>query len=266
LDQAKIIQFCRQLFVELNPDWQYKLLLVMYTNWRAGQFQVANGALQVLKNIWNILSEKNREESLHLLASSVETQKDPSINREIVGTLQILHSRLTIDQRQWILHRYFEWLPGKTAEFTAGILDAIRDILEDMTQDERASLAGRTLAKIGVLLDNKDVAITLSAMRIIELLMPKFDDTLQHQFLSAATRILKKQDSLNYREAFLSLKNVWGRFSPNIVIHSLEKLHPLVLKIYQKKSNLEEDVADIFDEFFEDYWESLPESLKSQYY
>ncbi len=266
LDRAKIFEFCRQLFVELDPDWQYKFLLVMYAFWRAGRFEAANGALQVLKKVWDVISEKNREETLHLLASSVETQKDAFVNREIVGTLQILHNKLTPDQKQWILHRYFEWIPGKVSEFTAGTLDAIRDLLEDLTAEERVTIAMGKYAEIASLLGNKNIPVTLAAMQIIELLGSAMEESTQIQFLDGAARVLKMKDVTNYREVFTSLKNVWGRFSPDAISQSITKLHPLLLKVYQKKDALEEDVAEIFEEFFEYYWESLPDDLKSQYY
>ncbi len=266
LDRAKIVDFCQQLFVELNPEWQYKFLLVMYAFWRAGQFLVANGALQVLKKAFDFLSEKNRDETLHLLASSVDTQKDAFINREIVGTLQILHNKLTPDQKQWILHRYFEWLPGKTPEFTSGTLDAVRDLLEDLTKEERVAISKGKYEDIATLISNKNIPVTLAAMQIIELLGPVVEETTQIKFLDGVTRVLKKKDATNYREVFTSLKNVWSRFSPIVTLQAIAKLHPLILKLYQKKDTIEENVAEIFEAFFEDYWESLPDTLKSQYY
>ncbi len=266
LDRAKIVEFCHQLFVELDPEWQYKFLLVMYAIWRAGQFQAANCALQVLKKVWNIISEKNREEALHLLALSVENQKDAFINREIVGTLQILHNKLVPEQKQWLLQRYFEWLPGKTPEFLAGTLDAIRDLLEDLTIEERVTISKGKYAEIASFLGNKNIPVTLSAMQIIELLGPFVEENAQMRFLDGATMVLKKKDTSYYRDVFTSLKNVWARFSPDVITQSVIKLHPLLLKIYQKKDNLEENVAETFEDFFEVYWESLPDTLKSQYY
>ncbi|HMF31474.1 MAG TPA: hypothetical protein VKK79_08675 [Candidatus Lokiarchaeia archaeon] len=265
-DRAKITQFFRQLFVELTPDWQYKCLLLLYASWRGEILQRAIGALQVLKSVWQALSEENREEALQLLASGLEGQKDAFTSREIVATLQLLHSKLNSTQKEAMVNRYFEWLPGKDPDLTGGVLDAIRDILEDYALEERASIAAGKTVVIADLLNHKKLGVAMAAMRLVELLFSSTGEDAQSKFLAAAVRVLKNKDVQNYREIFLSLKNVWNRIAPHILAEFAPKLHPMILKLYHKRQTLEPTLSDAIEDFLEDFWEALPDDLKDAYY